>query len=58
MKRQSVIFTEKQMHSIQKRMDGNKKDDSGTYAKLKPKLKEIYGFWINQEEIKKMVMGG
>lgn len=48
--KESLIFTEAEMKSLNKRLEGNKEDKSGIYAsRTKPKIKEILNVWIKEK---------
>ena len=52
---QSSIFNKKQLEVINKRIAGDYSDRDGTFAKIRPKLKEMYIRLPTPSQLKKLL---
>lgn len=52
----SKLFTDAELNALDKRLEGDKKDDTGIYAsRVKPKVKELLEVWIpRKKELEKL----
>lgn len=53
---ESKIFTEAEQDALDKRLEGDKKDDTGIYSsRVKPKIKELLEVWMpRKKELEKL----
>jgi len=54
--KQSKIFTQAELKALNKRLEGNKQDNSGIYAgRVKPKLLELLKWFDKKKDIQKLL---
>ena len=57
--KESKLFTKAELDSLNKRLDGSKKDPTGIFAsRVKPKLIELIEWFKIKAKIKKLLDGG
>ena len=52
----SNLFTQTELKSLEERLKGSKKDPTGIFAsRIKPKIKELFEWFKRRNELKKLI---